>query len=297
LPGHRDGLYGVAFAPDGGMIATGGDDGSIRLWDSKSGKPLEVTAEHLGRVTHLSFAAGGKEVVSAESGGLFAYDVRTGRALRRLAEGVNLRHAAFSGDGSVSAASHGPERALRAWDTATGKLRVDLPKARALDVLVAANGKSLLYAHSEGFEVSKLILWDLVANEKVAEFAPPGGADERDTRLLALSSDGLVLAMRRSEDGPILLADARTGKELLRLPAGEHPEFCAAFSPDGKLLALGNWDGSVRLHDAASGKRVAVFKGHQGHVNAVAFAADGRRLASASGDGSALVWDVTRWAR
>lgn len=299
LPGHRLPLHAVAFAPDGDVIATGGQDGSIRLWHSATGKPLDPAGEDLGNVTHLGFAARGKELLSVESGGILVYEMQTRRALRRIAEAGSVLQAAFSGDGGLVAAAVGPERDLHVWEASTGKQLIHLPKARVPQLLFAANGKRLLFGSSEGFAVSKLTLWDVAANEKIAEYTPAatGGLEGRDIRLFALSADGGVVAWRHSEHAAILLADARTGKELVKIPAGEHPTFCAAFSPDGKLLALGNLDKNTRLYDTATGKELAVFVGHQGYVNALAFAPDGQRLVSASGDGSALVWDVSTWAK
>ena len=72
-----------------------------------------------------------------------------------------------------------------------------------------------------------------------------------------------------------------------------------AFSPDGKMLATGNWrgiessTGMVNILDVNTGKLLRTFKGHINRVDNVAFVSDGKVLASMSDDDGILyLWDV-----
>jgi RNA polymerase sigma factor (sigma-70 family) len=122
---------------------------------------------------------------------------------------------------------------------------------------------------------------------------------------VALSPDSKVLATSARTDGAggpeqVALWDTATGKELRRL--GEplaSPCSRLAFSPDGKLVAGGEWEsGKVLVWDAETGKEIKGWKAHAGTVTAVAFA-DARRLVTGgdNADKAVRVWDATTGAQ
>ena len=108
-----------------------------------------------------------------------------------------------------------------------------------------------------------------------------------DTRLLTLAGD----EYRKS--GRLQVWDAETGlrrasptDDLLVLPA-------AAFHPDGRLIATGDWEGKARLWDATSGTRVGPVLREPVSVHALAFSPDGRTLAVGARDGTLTLWPIT----
>jgi WD40 repeat protein len=249
----------------------------------------------LDHVFRLAYAANGKELLSSEGGKIWVRESATCRVLRKISDFGGV----FSADAAVVATISGPSLELQVLDVATGKQLLHLPKARASQPLLSANGKQMVFATFMDMAfmdmaTPRITYWDLVANQN-NQYLAPGENPDFHAKLLALSPDGVMLAVARTRG--VYLADARTGKELVKLPPQEHADFCAAFSPGGKLLALGNWDNNTRLYDTATGKELAIFRGHQGHVYALAFSPDGERLASASSDTSVLVWDLRKWTK
>jgi WD40 repeat protein len=85
-----------------------------------------------------------------------------------------------------------------------------------------------------------------------------------------------------------------TGKKCSRLNGNHHLTKCLAFTPDGRLLALGSSDATVRVWDVMAVKELRCFEGHRGVVNSLAFSRDGKRLVSGSTDTTVLIWDTSR---
>ena len=66
----------------------------------------------------------------------------------------------------------------------------------------------------------------------------------------------------------------------------------AAFSPDGKSLAIASREGTVQLFDVATGELLFSLKGHSSAVIALAFSPDGRTLATGGSDQTIRLWNA-----
>ena len=117
------------------------------------------------------------------------------------------------------------------------------------------------------------------------------GALGRGDRAVAYSPNGTRLAVASSLG--IWLYDAHTGAETALLFTEDmFWPHSVSFSPDGTILASGDWDNDVRLWDVASGQLKNTLQGHTGEVRSVSFSPDGTTLASAGLDTTIRLWDV-----
>jgi WD40 repeat protein len=272
----------LAFAPDGNtLVTTAGDEAVIRLWDVASARQVR---ELPGNGWYgLAFAPDGKTLLAAGAA-LFAWDVTTGRAVRRFGPTAGpVEHLALSPSGALLAAAGGESRrhAVGVWELASGKLlwRRTSQEQDPPRLAFTADGKGLLWAQG-----ASLRLHDAVTGKVLR--ALPVADSFGAFRCIALSPDGRTLALGRAANG-IGIWDVAAGKEVRHNPrahgAGRswqnHYVHAVAFAPDGKTLASTGPEGVVRLWDTATGQERTPLATHSSQVRCVAWAPDGRGLA------------------
>ncbi len=296
-------VRGVAFSPDGRMLAAAGSaltvSGSgangIWIWDVESGKLLRALHAAPSQRYDVRFLTDGR-VTSGEQ----AWDVSTGKLVKTWHGSVKWVLVSPDASIAVSESEETFSRSIMVWDGATMKL------LRAID----AGGLVMMYSPAfspdsryfvthVGVGATRLMVLDLRAGKQVS-----GLEDSEDANYgLLFSPDGTRLA--GSQERGIAIWDRDSGKMLLRIPlAGgltfRHPypegwdrgrAASLAFSPDGGSIAAG-FVGEVRVYDVASGAQTARLQAGDEVHRSVAFSPDGARIAAGDESGHVRVWDL-----
>lgn len=308
LNGHTGAVKAVAFRPDGGAIATAGDDGTIRLWNPS--RPLDapvVLSGHQGAVTSVAYTQDGSRLVSAGADGTTrVWDAsRPEKAAVVLAGHKGAIRALAIGPDSHFVATGGDDGTVLLWD-----LRAADPSAAPVVLLghekpvtaatFSRTGRWLVTGSNEDHIVE---LWDMTA-------ADPAGAGRRLSHG-ERASDGGLNGLAFSPDERRLAVALGYGVQMWDLTATDppaavlfkdiHGQWISAlgFSADGRWFVSGA-DGTVILRDLASAEgsaRAINLTGHRATVKAVAFDPTGRWLATAGGDQTVRLWDLTDTAK
>lgn len=309
LHGDGDRQQRVAASPDGRLVATGDNDGTLTFFDlttlKRSGAPLELaTKEFAGPIWAMAFSPDGRTLAVAAQGltRLVLVDVagRTVRLVEQFPTDVPVRKFShygleYSPDGKTLIASETildkeftPVRSEIVFrDARTGDRlgrTIDAGTIGAqgpdpfLSLAFTPDGRQIV----GGGEQSAAV-WSTTTGRLLRTFAPANS--------VAVSPTGAQLALGQI-DGSVVFVDTRTGRK--RPASGRHADrvIDLAFAPDGKTLLTGGADGDVIVWDVASGTVREVLSGHSRNVQRPAITPDGRTVVTVAHDATIVVWDI-----
>jgi WD40 repeat protein len=306
LQWDADWVTAVAFLGSSRRVAAGNNLGQILLWElpEKPGgdapKPVARLDGHTNVISRLAATPDGKTLVSASYDHAIRYwDIPA--TLPAATETVALNERTIA-DLKRRSASKVPLRLEAKVSVLKSARTLDEHKEWVVGLGMSRDGQALI----SGDDAGQVIVWDRAAGTVAKRWTVKGWAYAvalSPDKLQACVTERMPLVFDSGRHAAVKLWDATTGAVKKDLSAekefkGNHMS-AAAYSPDGKLLAIGRGgesggpSGKVALVDPASGKIVKeLAPGHQDGLTDIAWHPDGKHLASSGRDTIARVWDI-----
>ncbi|MEU1292023.1 helix-turn-helix domain-containing protein [Streptomyces sp. NPDC005840] len=290
LTGPSDTVYSLAFSPDGHTLAAGGADNSVHLWDvTVPGHPkasVPALTGPAGYVHQVAFSPDGRLLAAGSGDGkvrlwrVAASGEPEGAATEFTVSQKEVQALAFSPDGG-SLAVGGRDQQVGLWNVAdpAAPRQAGAPLRSATSWINALayspDGRTLAVGSSDDL----VRVWDVRTRRVTSAF--------RHT--------GPVTALLWRDRSTLVSGDADRVTRLWHLPSpvltSDDVINGIAFSPDGRLLAIGT--GRLQLWTVATGRPLGkALPAPGGAVTAVVFSPDGRTLAIAGTTGTVRLWNV-----
>ena len=280
-------VYTVAFSPDGHLLASGGTDNAVILWDVSGQSKFRTLIGHNDWVKSVAFSPNGQLLASVSmDASLKLWEVSSGTNLTSRKQNDRMETVTFSLNGKTFATCGHIDGFIDLWAVSKKHIsHVDRISGHLSAVSsVAFSPDGLMLASAGDDDTVKL--WNIDDKSEIKSITEHSS----DVRSIVFSPDGTMLASG-GKDNTVKLLEIPSGNVLATLKH-DYVE-SVAFSPDGRTLASAGADYTIKLWSSSSQAELASLKGHRNGVTSVAFSPDGRTLASGSRDGTVLIWNLS----
>ncbi|HEY9832924.1 MAG TPA: tetratricopeptide repeat protein [Stenomitos sp.] len=295
---EHDRVYSVAFISDD-KLATGGRDGTLKLWKIKSDGTAQKLAEEKKQESVYSMAFGSdcqQLATGGEKGTLKVWKIendtfKTGLQLQEFPTKQGIVYSvAFSRD-CKQLATVGADGMFRLWEKSGKQI---IPPFLTNQDGVRSIGFNPDGEVATGGRDGTVKLWDIKDIKENKQNRTAKRTIETEQGIVygvAFSNNGKLATL--GSDGTIIVRHKLGYKDQIQLPVESVRNNNVAFSPNGKTLAVGGEDGTVWLWQASSGKLIRRFQTDQGHIISIVFnPTNGERLI-ALGSNKLREWDTS----
>jgi hypothetical protein len=271
----------VARSPDGKVIATGHGDKTLRLWSSKTGKPLKVVRGHEGHVVAVAFSPDGKLIATGSTDGTGRLWTSSGDFIGPLIGHTGQVTAVAFNPSSTLVATASRDRTVRVWKTTLGQLPLVLRghTGAVSRVRFTPDGSRIVTVSTDGTERT----WD-PEPEPQMHVIQAGGERIRPSRVAeGAGKRATVDALHKDQ---VILDDLDTG-ERSRLVGQFGTINGVGISPDGRWVVTAGPFSAGLWRSSSSG--IHTYLRATDRPIAAKFTSD-RRIVTLARDGKMREW-------
>ncbi|CAK9137517.1 unnamed protein product, partial [Ilex paraguariensis] len=288
IPAHEGGCASILFEYNSDKLFSGGQDRTIKIWDTYTGSISRTLYGCLGSVLDLAITHDNRSVIAASSSNnLYVWDVNSGRIRHTLTGHIDKVCAVdvskFSSRHVVSSAY---DRTIKVWDLQKGYCTNTIIFPSNCNALCfSIDGQIICSGHVDG----NLRLWDIQTGKLLSEVA----AHSRAITSISLSRNGNMI-LTSGRDNLHNLFDMRSLEVCGTLRANGNTVASnwsrSCISPDDNHVAAGSIDGSVHIWSISKANIVSTLREHTAPVLCCSWSGVGKPLATSDKNGIICTW-------
>ncbi len=284
LEGHNSWVSTVAFNPKYMVLASGGLDDTVNLWDINTGTLTTSLTGHARGINGLAFSPRGQVLAScSDDDTIRVWNAGTGQLLHVLkGHRHDVTSVAIGRRGSLLI-SGSEDRTVGVWNLEQGKLAKVLSGNAGMIRCVDISPDEELVV-SGGFD-NKIRLWQLGSGEVFRVLS----GHLNSVNDVSISPDGRLI-VSASKDRCIKLWSLRSGNLIHTLKGHTREVNAVAIAPNQRTVVSAGGDSCIKVWDTKTGELVETFSDHGNSVTAIAIHPNGQYMASASSDKTIKLW-------
>ncbi|KAF8835470.1 WD40 repeat-like protein [Paxillus ammoniavirescens] len=280
--GHENRVNCVRFYPDESKLVSGSRDGTLRIWDRKTGA-VEVLKGHTNAVWDVDVSRDGKMVISGGSDETVRiWNGETGETMHVFKGHERLvRSVGFSRD-STRVVSGSNDWTMRVWSVETGELAFEPIECHGI-VFCARYSPS---GDRVASGAERIQIWSAETGSKILSIR------NSEVTSLVWTADGLHVI--GEHEGNITIWNSQSGERLRTWKTHENIDFISilSLSLTGTYLATSNLGEKLAfVWDISTGEQVAAFK-HSQNSKGIAYSPSGQFIATGCEDNKVYVWEA-----
>lgn len=305
---HNGAIRSLVFSPDGKILASGGADKTVRLWDMQTGSQIRKTDEEVGPFQVIKFTNDGKTIVIAGYGyPICFWDVATGKKVKEIDECFISDFVISPKEDLIITSGRGNDFFIKVRELATGKKRYKIKgnDKEINNLSISYDGKIIatggldktirLFDTESGKEIYKYVFKEELFHASKVKFSPfsnvvafcgPIGGGFSYNFL-----DGTVSNPDDNKWSKLIIFDVTNQKELLNIKHVPDLDSVIFLPPHGETLV--SLCDAVQLWDLKDGRQISMFVPYMKDAFCTcAVSPDGSTLAIGDDMGYIKLWDI-----